>query len=355
MENEKKHIEISGRKIGEGFPVFIIAEVAQAHDGSLGMAHAYIDAAAKAGVDAVKFQTHIAEAESTREESFRVKVFPQDKSRYEYWKRMEFSEDQWRELSEHAHDSGLLFLSTPFSVDAVNLLEKLSVPAWKIGSGEINNPQLLSEIVKTNKPILLSTGMSHWSEITEAVERITASGTEFALMQCTSKYPTHLKDVGLNVLQELRERYDVVVGLSDHSGTIFPALAAMATTASIIEVHVVFSKEMFGPDVSSSVNMEELSLISEARDAFFEMKMNPVDKDVLGRELNPMREMFNKSVSARFDIPKGAVLTRDMLTVKKPGIGIPAGKLDECIGRRTTRYVSSDRVMVWDDIEESNE
>ena len=155
-----KSIYIDGKSIKEDGPCFIIAEIGQAHDGSLGSAHAYIDAVAEAGVDAVKFQTHIAHAESSKHEQFRVKGFPQDKTRYDYWKRMEFTPEQWSDLLSHAKEKGLIFLSTPFSIEAVELLENLNVPAFKIGSGDIDNIDLIESVIKTQKPILLSSGMS---------------------------------------------------------------------------------------------------------------------------------------------------------------------------------------------------
>src|SRR4030095_1630017 len=147
----------------------IIGEVAQAHDGSLGMAHAYIDAVANAGADAVKFQTHIAAAESTPGEPWRVKFSRQDTTRYDYWKRMEFSEEQWRGLADHANGRGLLFLSSGFSPEAVDLLERVGVPAWKVGSGEVSNPPLLAKMARTGKPVILSSGLSDWDELDAAV------------------------------------------------------------------------------------------------------------------------------------------------------------------------------------------
>src|SRR5437763_1720168 len=146
----------------------IIGEVGQAHNGSLGMAHAFIDAIANAGADAVKFQTHIASAESTAAEPWRIRFSPQDSTRYEYWKRMEFSEEQWLGLKKHADERGLLFLSSPFSVEAVQLLQRVGVPAWKVASGEISNVPLFEALARTELPVLMSTGMSDLSEIDAA-------------------------------------------------------------------------------------------------------------------------------------------------------------------------------------------
>src|SRR5262245_14472502 len=153
-------------------PCLIVGEVAQAHEGSLGFAHAYIEAIATTGADAVKFQTHIAAAESTPLEPWRVKFSEQDASRYDYWKRMEFTEDQWCGLKKHADEKGLKFLSSPFSVEAVELLTRVGVSAWKIASGEVSNTQMFERIAATKLPVILSSGMSPLSEIDMAVERV---------------------------------------------------------------------------------------------------------------------------------------------------------------------------------------
>ncbi len=155
-------IRIADRTVGAGQPCFVVAEVGQAHDGSLGACHAYIDAAARAGVDAVKFQTHIANEESSPDEPWRVKFSPQDETRFAYWKRMEFPAAAWAGLAQHAADKGLIFLSSAFSTAAVELLEKLGMPAWKVASGESTSLPLLRRMALTGKPVLLSSGMSPW-------------------------------------------------------------------------------------------------------------------------------------------------------------------------------------------------
>ncbi len=214
---------------------FVVAEVAQAHDGSLGTAHAYIDAVARAGADAVKFQTHIAAAESTAREPWRVPFSLQDATRYDYWKRMEFSEEQWAGLKRHAEERGLEFLSTPFSMAAVELLDRLGVPAWKVGSGETGNLPMIGRMARTGRPVILSSGMSGWEELDAAVAEVRRHGAPLAVMQCTTAYPTPPEKVGLNVLEEIRRRYGCVTGLSDHSGTIYAGLAAAALGAEIVE------------------------------------------------------------------------------------------------------------------------
>lgn len=347
------HFSFSGRTVGGGEPCYLIAEVAQAHDGSLGAAHSYIDAVAAAGVDAIKFQTHIAAAESTPGEPFRINFSYQDVNRYEYWKRMEFTPEQWQGLADHCREVGIAFLSSPFSEEAVELLASIGMDAWKVGSGEVNNPLLLRAMAQTKWPILLSSGMSDWAELAGAIERIEALGVDFGLFQCTSKYPTQLNEVGLNVLDQMRERFGAVVGLSDHSGQVFPGLAAMARGVDMLEVHVVLSKGAFGPDTPASVSVDELRLLTKARDAFHVMNKNPVDKDAFAKEFESMRQLFNKSVSLRQPQTAGTILSREMLTVKKPGSGIPAESLDACTGRRLAVNVSENRVLNWEDLESS--
>lgn len=329
----------------------IIAEVAQSHDGSLGMAHAFIDGIADAGADAVKFQTHIAAAESTHAEPWRVKFSPQDVSRYEYWKRMEFTEEQWHGLRKHADERGLKFLSSPFSIEAVDLLTRVSVVAWKVASGEVSNTAMFERMAATGLPFLLSTGMSPISEIDAAVNRIRAKGLPFTVLQCTSMYPTPPEKIGLNLLSFFRERYGCAVGLSDHSGTIYAGLAAAVLRIEVLEVHVTLSREMFGPDVPASVTTSELrQLVAGVR--FIEiMKTNPVDKDAVAEDMATMRSLFTKSLVARVNLSAGTVLEKEHIAVKKPGTGISPKRLAEIVGRRLRRTVNADELLCEEDLE----
>jgi N-acetylneuraminate synthase len=346
-----ERILLGDRAIGAGEKCLIVAEVAQTHDGSLGLAHSFIDAVADAGADAIKFQTHIAAAESTPAEPFRVAFSYADATRYDYWKRMVFSADQWAGLKSHADERGLVFLSSPFSVAAVEMLHGIGMVAWKVASGEVNNPLLLEAITSTGKPVLVSTGASGWDEIAGTVAWLTGAEVPYALLQCTSRYPTPFEAVGLNVLDELRRRFGAPVGLSDHSGTVFPALAAMARGAALVEVHVAFHKRMFGPDVPASLTLDQIALLAEARDAFHVMDGNPIDKDLAATALGHIRALFNKSLALLEPQPRGTLLTRAMLTAKKPADGIPAARVRDCVGRRLAHDVPADRVLVWDDLE----
>jgi N-acetylneuraminate synthase len=342
--------EIAGRRVGRDAPCLIVAEVAQAHDGSLGMAHAFIDAIADTGADAVKFQTHIAAAESTPAETFRVKFSLQDATRYDYWKRMEFTEEAWRGLAEHAREADLIFLSSPFSLAAVELLIGLDVPAWKIPSGEVGSTPMFERIVSTGLPILLSTGMSSWDEIDRCVRLIQEHGLPHLLFQCTSAYPCPPEKVGLNVIEEFRGRYACPVGLSDHSGKIYAGLAAAALGVDMIEVHVTLSEKMFGPDVPASLKMEELTALVNGVHQIETMNQNPVDKEEMAEELGHLREMFFKSVVAAENLPAGTTLAESHLAIKKPGTGIPANKLNSLIGRTLNRDLAEDELIREEDL-----
>lgn len=319
----------------------IIGEVAQAHDGSLGFAHAFIEATAAAGADAIKFQTHIASAESSPAEPWRVKFSQQDATRYDYWKRMEFSPEQWHGLKQHADQRNLIFLSSPFSVEAVELLSQVGVAAWKIASGEVGNPLMFDRITETGLPILLSTGMSPVDEIDLAVERIQTHNVPLAVLQCTSAYPCPAEKIGLNMIPFFRERYHCAVGLSDHSGTIYPGLAAATLGIEVLEVHVTLSREMFGPDIAVSLTTQELRQLVDGVRFIETMRAHPVDKDQMANAMKDMRRLFTKSMVAKVDLTAGTVLQSQHLTVKKPGTGLPASDFPRVLGRRLRCDVSA--------------
>jgi len=329
----------------------IIGEVALTHDGSLGLAHAFVDAIANAGADAVKFQTHIASAESTPSEPFRVKFSLQDKTRYDYWKRMEFNEEGWRGLAEHARERGIVFLSSPFSVEAVDLLERIGMPLWKIASGETSNAMLLNRILDTGRPVLLSTGMSPLEEIDRAVARVRARTVAAGVFQCTTAYPCPPEKIGLNLIPFYRERYGCWVGLSDHSATIYPGLAGAAIGMDMLEVHVSLSREMFGPDVIASVTTQELRELVDGVRFIERMRAHPLDKDASAQETAPLRMLFTRSLVASADLPAGTVIAREHVAIKKPGTGLPPDRIDEIIGRRLARPVTADQVLAAEDIE----
>jgi len=342
---------IGGRGVGEGHPPFIIAEIAQAHEGSLGIAHSFIDAVAEAGADAVKFQTHIASAESTAREPWRVRFSRQDATRQDYWRRMEFSPDQWRGLKDHAEEKELVFLSSPFSPEAFELLRELGMKAWKVASGEVTNQPLLHAMAGTGLPVLLSSGMSSIEELDRAVAICRGHGAGVGVMQCTTKYPCPPEQVGLNMLGAFRERHGCVVGLSDHSGKVFAGLAAVALGAAMVEVHVTFSRQMFGPDGPASLTFPELAQLTQGAGEIHRMRRSPVDKSAIFAEMKPLRDIFQKTVVARRDLKRGEVLGEDSLALKKAGgAGLPPEAAPDLVGRRLARDLPRDTPVTGEDL-----
>ena len=314
---------------------FIIAEIAQAHDGSLGIAHSFIEALRESGVDAIKFQTHIAKAESSAYEPFRVNFSYEDKTRFDYWKRMEFSLEEWKSLKKHCDEVGIEFMSSPFSNKAVDLLEEVGVKRYKIGSGEVNNFLLLEKIAKTKKPIILSSGMSSFDEIDEAVSFLEERGVEdISIMQCTTMYPTPAAFLGLNVIDEMKKRYKYKIGYSDHSGSIYPLFASVVKGAEIIEFHITFDKRMFGPDSTSSLTIDETFELVKAIRMIEESLNNKVNKQDTSKFSN-VKKIFQKSLAVNKTLKKGSIISFEDLEAKKPfGYGIDAKEYKKVIGKK---------------------
>lgn len=322
-------------KINKPHRTYIIAEIGQAHDGSLGILHSYIDAVAATGVDAIKFQTHIAAAESSYAEPFRINFSYEDKTRFDYWQRMSFTEEQWIGIKEHCEDKKIDFLASPFSQAAVDLLEKIGLAQYKIGSGEVNNFLMLEKIARTGKPIILSSGMSGYTELDAAVNVIQQYGNDLSILQCTTSYPTPAERIGLNVIGEMKARYPGIrIGLSEHTSQIATGIAAVAMGAEIIEFHTVFDRRMFGPDASSSLTIDEVSALVQAI-RFVEKALNhPINKNDLSPYLG-LKKIFEKTLAVTKDLPKGHQLVFEDLEAKKPAQqGIEAQQFSKVIGKK---------------------
>lgn len=326
--------------------VSIIAEIGSVHDGSLGNARCLIDTAADAGASVVKFQTHIAEAETLREAP--MPPYFRGEPRFEYFQRTAFTPAQWTELKAHCDERGIEFMSSPFSIEAVDLLERVGVARYKVGSGEMTNQPMLHAIGETRKPVILSSGMSSWQELDEAVAAIRRYHDRITLLQCTSAYPCPYERVGLNVMVQLRDRYGLPVGLSDHTLTIFAPIVAVGLGASVIEKHLTFSRRMYGSDARHSLEPGEFREMVAGIRAAAVMRAALVDKDAEAAGLREMKDIFEKSVVAVVDIAAGTTLTPGMLGVKKPGTGIPARRLHELVGRRTARPIPKDSMISED-------
>ncbi len=327
-----------------------IAEIGQAHNGSFKLLLHYIDEVARTGVDAIKFQTHIAEAESSIHEPFRIKFSDQDKTRYDYWKRMEFTQEQWIEIGKRCKEAGLLFISSPFSNAAVDILEKAGVEQYKIGSGEVTNFLLLKKISETGKPIIISSGMSSFEELDKAVAFLKDRNAHVSVLQCTTSYPTRPKDYGLNVISELKARYKLPIGFSDHSASVATGIAAAAVGAEILEFHVVLDREQFGPDVTSSLTIDEASELVKGVKEISEALKNPINKNDNSAFLE-LKNIFEKSLAINKDLKKGHILTFDDLEAKKPkGYGIDASEYIKVIDKKLIKDLSQWDFLNYDDI-----
>ena len=315
----------------------------------MGLALSYIDALVETGVDAVKFQVHIANAESSGHEPFRIKFSQQDDSRFDYWKRMEFSPENWKIIKRRCDEKGVGFLASPFSNAAVDLLEELGVKQYKIGSGEVNNFLLLEKIAKTGKPVILSSGMSSFLELDRSVKFLKDRGVTYSILQCTTAYPTQPENYGLNVIGELKGRYGVKTGYSDHSAKIETCIAAATLGAEILEFHAVFDRRSFGPDANSSLEIDEINqLVKSVRNISSALK-HPVDKGN-NSSFNELKNIFEKSLAVNKDLPSGHSLRFEDMETKKPkGLGIPASAFEKVIGKKIKQDLRQ-----WDFLKEED-
>jgi N-acetylneuraminate synthase len=263
---------------------------------------------------------------------------------------MEFTEEQWRGLKTHAEERDLVFLSSVFSPAAVELLSRIRVPAWKIGSGEISNVPLIHKMAVTRLPVLISSGMSGIPELDEAVACVRRHGAPVAVLQCTTSYPTAPENIGLNLISEFQKRYRCPAGLSDHSGTIWAGLAAAALGADILEVHVTFSRQGFGPDVPASVTIGELGQLALGLKFVRTAILHPVDKDEAASRFEEMRTTFGKSIVAARLLAAGTTLTEADLALKKPGGGIPPGGFELLLGKKLRRSLEPDELVQENDV-----
>jgi N,N'-diacetyllegionaminate synthase len=346
-------INIDSRRIGRGEPVFIIAEAGVNHNGDLQTAEEMVDAAAEAGADAVKFQTFRADevvSAAAPKARYQIENTGEGGSQLEMIKRLELSPDAHRKLIERSHARGIMFLSTPFDFQSADLLERLSVPAYKVPSGEITNWPFLEHIASKRKPVILSTGMSDLNEVEQAVKVLRAAGcSELMILHATSSYPATAASANLRAMQTLSDSFHAPVGLSDHTMGIEVALAATALGACILEKHFTLARSLPGPDHKASLEPAELrSLVRGIRaveSALGDGRKQPTPSE------EDVRRVARRSIVARRTIPSGALIARDLLAYKRPGTGIPPSRLGDVIGRRTTRTIPADALIRFEDLE----
>lgn len=342
-----KEIKIYDRKIGSDHPPFVIAEVGINHEGSFDKAIQCVDAAVKAGADCVKFQSHITEAEMIPTDMTPGKI--SDERLWDIIKRCELTEEEERRVKQYCEKKGILYLCTPFSREAADRLQSMGVPAFKIGSGECNNIPLLEHIARMGKPIILSTGMNDVESIKRSVAAINKHDCPLMLMHCTSMYPTPYEKVRLGAIREMIEIFDLPVGLSDHSIGIYTCLGAVAMGACALEKHFTVSREWPGPDISISIEPDELAeLVRGSRAISLALGGH---KEILPEE-RPVIDFAYASVVTIAPVKVGDLFTYENTWVKRPGTGpILAGELERVLGKKCKRALKEDTQVGPDDIE----
>jgi N,N'-diacetyllegionaminate synthase len=310
----------------------IIAEVGQAHDGSLGQAHAYIDAIKSSSIDAIKFQMHIADSESSDQESFRVPFSYEDSSRKAYWKRMEFTKKQWKDLKLHCEDVGLEFIVSPFSVKAFEWMEELEVATYKIASGVIDNSLLLDQIFSTKKDIIISTGMYSLARIEKLLNNHKEYAGEISILHCVTAYPAPINNLNLNRIPMMIDKFKKYkIGYSDHSGLAWPNIVAATLGSEIFEYHITFDKRSFGPDSTASLDIDEAINVA---DIIKNISKSIGTTDKRKSVSESIMSLFGYSLSAKQDILAGEKITMKNLETAKPaGQGISASDYKDILGK----------------------
>lgn len=345
------YLRVGEKKIGNNHPAYIIAEIGQTHGGSIKKALSYIKLIADTGADAIKFQTHFASEESTLDEPFRVSFTKKYKNRYSYWKAMEFTPIQWNKISNFCKNNKIVFLSSPFSLKAVDVLNDLKIPAWKIASGEFFSEQMLEKIYKTKKPLLISTGMSNYKEITKLVKKLKRKKIKFLLFQCVSEYPSDKKNIGLNVINEFKKKFNCPAGLSDHSGNLMTLISAIATGSNAIECHIKFGNQKNNPDFSSSISLKELKFLINFRNYFYELSKHKVNKNIILPSVKKIKKLFAKSLAPTRNMKPGEIIKIKDLTEKKPGNGINPKYKNKILGKKLKEKIKFNQLIKWSNFE----
>lgn len=330
--------------------VFIIAEAGVNHNGDLGLAKKLVEAAAEAGADAVKFQTFKAEAivtASAPKANYQKDTTSAAESQYEMLKRLELSHNDFFALKEHCEKKNILFMSTPFDLESIDILVAMGLNILKIPSGEITNLPYLRKLGNLGKKLILSTGMSTLDEVKEAVEVLVKAGTpkdQLTVLHCNTEYPTPFEDVNLRVMKTLEHKFDVRVGYSDHTPGIEAPVAAVALGAKAIEKHFTLDKKMEGPDHKASLSPGELKhMVQSIR--HIELALGKAEKKPTSSELHN-RNIARKSIVAAGPIVKGEAFSESNLTVKRPGTGISPMKWDTIIGKSSPQNFKQDELII---------
>jgi len=343
-------VQIANRMIGEGEPCFVIAEAGSNHDGKFEQAKQLIDIAANSGADAVKFQTFRADkiAATTKDKIVNIDIAG-SKTLYELYKKMELPWKWHSELADYARNKGIIFLSTPFDEEAVDELDVLGVPAFKVASFELVHLPLLRHIARKGKPVILSTAMANLGEIEEAIAAIlSGKNDQIILLHCAVGYPLKVENVNLAVLDTLKQAFPYPVGYSDHTLSIAVPIAAITRGAKIIEKHFTISRSLSGPDHPFALQPEELkAMIRGIREA--EKAIGSPRKGVLNSELIHYQR-GRRSIFATTDIAKGTIISENTLSILRPGIGLAPKYLHIVVGRKAQVNIAANEPITWNKI-----
>lgn len=346
-------IKLGPYVVGQNQPVLVIAEAGVNHNGDLAKAHQLIDAAAETGAHVVKFQSFVTEEIVTAEAPkapYQEKAADQQESQFAMLKALELSPAAQAELKAHCEYRGILFLSTPYDMRSIDVLDAMSVAAFKIASTDTTNLPLLDYVARKGRPVILSTGMCDLSEVREAVTTMRQAGlSDIVLLHCTSEYPAPVEDVNLRAIRTLGDCFDCPVGFSDHTQGIQVAPWAVAAGACVLEKHFTLDRNLPGPDHRASLEPGEMAeLIRRVHEV--ELGLGDGEKKAARSEL-PNREVMRKSLVARRTIAAGEVIESGALTCKRPATGLAPKLLTKVVGRRSTRLIQRDEILTEDSVQ----
>jgi N-acetylneuraminate synthase/N,N'-diacetyllegionaminate synthase len=345
-----KKIRIDGRLLGVGEPTFIVAEIGVNHNGSVHMARKLIDAAKDAGADSVKFQSFKTERIVTKyaeKAVYQKETTDPKKSQYSMLKKLELGDAEIKELHRYAQKRNILFLSSAFDEESVDLLDSLDVPAFKVASGELTNLPLLRHMANKKRPMILSTGLSTLDEIEEALAVITEEGVEeIILLHCVTSYPAKEEEANLKVMDLLRRQFGFPVGFSDHTLSITVPIAAAALGAVLIEKHFTLDKTLLGPDHRASLEPTEFKeMVKGIRDV--EKALGDGMKRLTANE-EEIKKAARRSIVAKTRIPKGTIIRENMVDFKRPGTGLEPKNLCKIVGKRTKKDIEPDELITFE-------
>lgn len=345
-------MKIGQVEIGDGKPCFIIAEAGSNHNRDFDNALKLVDAAVAAGADAVKFQIFSAEAiysKKTPMASYlkKEKLAKDGESLWDVIKRIEIPRQWTPDLLKYCREKNIMFLSTPFDLNAVDELEEAGVEAYKVASFEITHLPMLRKISATGKPVIISTGMASLEDIEIALDAIRTSGkSEVALLHCAIAYPPKFSDINLRAMDTMKQAFQLPVGFSDHTMGHITDVAAVARGACIIEKHFTLSRKQEGPDHPFSLEPEELKAMVSAIRQTEELLGSPIKYHTEAEK--ELYRIARRSLVAACDIAKGTIITEEMIAVKRPGFGIPVRHMDIVIGRPARCDIEEDDILTWE-------